>query len=609
MNKIFYLLLLSFTFACKENLHKNKDKLPSFYFQKSKENLSKDSLLFYAKEIEEINTSKVSDSLKAEYAFMTGRFYNKLTDYDKAINYFNKATSFSKTITNDRQVLHFRALIAMYHRKKQDYLNASGVNEKLHHLLDSSDYKNLAFVFNNKYHINVALTKYGKALEDNLIAAKFYLKSKDTLNYLIATLGNAAMYSSLGKADEANEELNKVIPYQNLMNNSMNYQFHATQGYVYNQKENYAKAIESYKRSLFYSKNQSKSSSKSEVINAYLNLSSIYLKLNSLELTEKYIDSIFDLGMENIDFADKKEALKNAVEADYRLQKGVENVMPKLDSLFSYLEKNYHQQINNELHVLNESFENERKLQKEKNKAEIESLTYERNQYILLAILLILIVLGTLILNFYRQRRFKIEKQNFLLQQRLLRSQMNPHFIFNSLSLIKQSVHTNTEQYSKYIVKLSRLLRTVFDNSTEDFVPLEDELTSLQDYIELQQFRFPDRFSYTIHNTIQTNNELLIPPMLLQPFVENAIIHGFGGMETKGHLKISLHKEKEYLVCVIEDNGKGFTKKVKDKQTSVYLIDQFLLKTTGKNIKITNKSDYLNSTGTIVELKIPYTEL
>ncbi len=609
MNKIFCLLLFCIAIACKEKVNKTQGKPPSFYFLKSKDGLSKDSLQFYANEIQAIDTSEISDSLKAEYAFMTGRLYYKLKDYDNTVLHFDKATSFTKKITNNRQVLHFRALIDIYRRKKQDFLNASGVNEKLLNLIDSTDYKNLAFVYSNKFQINRAIGKYNEALEDNLITAKLYLKAKDTINYLIATLDNAATSSKLEKTNEANEELMKVVPYQHLMSNSMKYQFHATQAYVFNQKGQSKEAIDAYKKSLIYSKKKSSLLSSTELINTYLNLSNIYLKLNSLETTEKYLDSIFDIGLENIDFGDKKEVLKNALIVNYDLRRGIENVMPKMDSLFTYLEKNYDQQINNELHVLNESFENERKLQKEKNEAQIESITFERNQYVLLALLLVLIVVGTLILNFYRQRKFNIEKRNFLLQQRLLRSQMNPHFIFNSLSLIKQNVNTNTEQYSKYIVKLSRLLRTAFDNSTQDFVPLEDELTSLQDYIELQQFRFPDRFSYVINNDIESDYELLIPPMLLQPFVENAIIHGFGGLENKGHLEITLKKEKKFLVCIIDDNGKGFKTITKKKQSSVYLIDQFLLKMTGENIKITNKSDHLHSTGTIVELKIPYTEL
>ena len=116
----------------------------------------------------------------------------------------------------------------------------------------------------------------------------------------------------------------------------------------------------------------------------------------------------------------------------------------------------------------------------------------------LILLLLIAIVIGFLIFNFYRQRKFKMEQQNFLLHQRLLRSQMNPHFTFNSLSLIKNSIEEDKEQSIKYIQKFSRLLRAIFENSTKDYVPIEDELESLRDYIELQQFRFPDRFNYSL---------------------------------------------------------------------------------------------------------------
>ena len=331
MNKTFCLLLFCIAIACKEKVNKTQGKPPSFYFLKSKGGLSKDSLQFYANEIQSIDTSEISDSLKAEYAFMTGRFYYKLKDYDNTVLHFDKATSYTKKITNSRQVLHFRALIDIYRRKKQDFLNASGVNEKLLNLIDSTDYKNLAFVYSNKFQINRALAKYNEALENNLITAKLYLKAKDTINYLIATLDNAATSSKLEKTNEANKELIKVIPYQHLMSNSMKYQFHATQAYVFNQKGQSEEAIDAYKKSLIYSKKKSSLLSSTELINTYLNLSNIYLKLNSLEITEKYLDSIFDIGLENIDFGDKKEVLKNALIVNYDLRRGIENVMPKME--------------------------------------------------------------------------------------------------------------------------------------------------------------------------------------------------------------------------------------------------------------------------------------
>ncbi|MEE3999922.1 histidine kinase [Tenacibaculum sp. FZY0031] len=610
MKKVYCLLLFCVVFACKKKSLNTISKPPNFYYKKTKEGISKDSLLFYLKELKKIPTNHLSDSLKAEYAYMSSRFNYKLQKHDEAISDLIYATSFaSEKIKNNRELLYFRALYAMYFTIKNDYLNAAGINEKLNSLLDPTDYAKKAYVYSNKQQVKKALKKYEEALLASKKAATLYLKNKDTVNYLISVIDNATLYSSLSKPLKATQELNKVLPYEQLLNTKTKYQLYSAQGYAYNQKKEYHKAIVPYKKALFFSKKLSKQSGSQRLINTYLNLSTTYFKLNDYKNAEKYIGLIFDIGLVDVAFVDTKEILKTTLEIAYKQQEGIDIVMPKLDSLLLYLEKNYNSRINNELRVLQESYEKEKTLQLEKNKAEIKSIMLQRNQYLLLLLLLVIVALSIFVLNFYKQRRFTIEKQNFLLQQRLLRSQMNPHFIFNSLGLIKQGVENNKTHYANYIVKFSRLLRTVFDNSTKDYVPLEDELQSLQDYIELQQFRFPDRFNYTLKNNIVTANELHIPPMLLQPFVENTIIHGFGKLDCKGELDIEISCKKEYLVCVIDDNGVGFKKKKNPKESSINLINQFLTKMTGKEVLITNKLATTGKRGVSVELTIPYIEL
>jgi LytS/YehU family sensor histidine kinase len=184
---------------------------------------------------------------------------------------------------------------------------------------------------------------------------------------------------------------------------------------------------------------------------------------------------------------------------------------------------------------------------------------------------------------------------------------MNPHFTFNSLSLIKNSIEEDSQQSIKYIQKFSRLLRAIFENSTKDYVLIEDELQSLQDYIELQQFRFPKRFNFLMKNTIDVEGEIFIPPMLLQPFVENAIIHGFGKNEIKGNLIIQLSFNEKSISCVIDDDGIGIDANNVDKRSSVKLIDDFLRKMIGEGIVVTNKKELeKNYQGTRVALKMPY---
>lgn len=608
MKKILGLFLLLIAVVSCEKEHQSFDfQSPDFFYKKTRQGLSKDSLAFYLDILENIPTEKLSDSLQAEYAYMTSRFHDRLLDYDAAIEKLLFATSFTKKkIKNSREMSYFRALSAMYFWRKNDYLNAAGVNQKMAKLLDSTDYKNRAFIHHNNQSLQTALGKPNEALVENAKAKEFFLKAKDTGNYLVSSLDRVPILNSLSRNDEAQQELHSVLPYEHLLDTQRKYQLYSAQGYSYNSTKKFVNALNAYKKALTYSKQLDPRVSLQEVANCYLNVGVMYSKLNNYQQSKIYLDSVFSLGMDRLNFTDQQEALRTKLEISYKLKEDFKYTSSRLDSLFSFLQKSSDTRINNELQVLQESYENEKNLQEEKNQVEIKSLKFERNQYILIALLLILIVITVLVLNFYRQRRFKIEKQNFLLQQRLLRSQMNPHFIFNSLSMIKQNVESNPNQYSKYIVKLSRLLRTVFDNSTQDYVLLEDELQSLEDYIELQKFRFPDRFDYEIENKITTENELFIPPMLLQPFVENAIIHGFGKLETKGNLYIEISKQKEFITCCIEDNGIGIQKSDLKKNSSMYLIDQFLFKMTGKKLEISNDE---TGKGTKIEIKIPYSEL
>lgn len=608
MKKILGLFILLIAVVSCEKKHQIFDfQSPDFFYKKTRQGLSKDSLSFYLDILENIPTEKLSDSLQAEYAYMTSRFHDRLLDYDTAIEQLIFATSFTKEkITNSREMLYFRALNAMYFWRKNDYLNAAGVNEKMAKLLDSTDYKNRAFIYHNNQSLQTALGKPNEALLENAKAKEFFLKAKDTGNYLVSSLDRVPILNSLSRNDEAQEELHSVLPYEHLLDTQRKYQLYSAQGYSYNSTKKFVNALNAYKKALTYSKQLDPRVGLQEVANCYLNVGVMYSKLNNYQQSKIYLDSVFSIGMHRLNFTDQQEALRTKLEISYKLKEDFKYTSSQLDSLFSFLQKSSDTRINNELQVLQESYENEKNLQEEKNQVEIKSLKFERNQYILIALLLILIVITVLVLNFYRQRRFKIEKQNFLLQQRLLRSQMNPHFIFNSLSMIKQNVESNPNQYSKYIVKLSRLLRTVFDNSTQDYVLLEDELQSLEDYIELQKFRFPDRFDYEIESKISTENEIFIPPMLLQPFVENAIIHGFGKLETKGNLYIEISKQQEFITCCIEDNGIGMQKSDLKKNSSMYLIDQFLFKMTGKKLEISNDE---TGKGTKIEIKIPYSEL
>ncbi len=142
-----------------------------------------------------------------------------------------------------------------------------------------------------------------------------------------------------------------------------------------------------------------------------------------------------------------------------------------------------------------------------------------------------------------------------------LRAQMNPHFTFNVMNSIQYYLtHNDSESANKYLGKFSLLMRKILDNSQTTFITLNDELIALKIYLELEKMRFEDSFDYVFTETENLPSEkLMVPSMILQPFVENSIKHGFAGIKYKGLIEIKLDYTDRILTCSISDNGVGFS--------------------------------------------------
>jgi tetratricopeptide (TPR) repeat protein len=209
----------------------------------------------------------------------------------------------------------------------------------------------------------------------------------------------------------------------------------------------------------------------------------------------------------------------------------------------------------------------------QKKEARIQKLNKEnkeiservKTQQILLVVFFLIIALLAAVLallqQFQRRRRLQTERDKAVLEQRLLRSQMEPHFLFNTISVLQSLVRQNQRDQSiKYLSRFARLLRISLENAREEFVPLTVEIEALQYYLSLQQIRFRDVFRYEIHTYDgygEEAEELRIPPMLLQPFVENAIQHGVSNMTNEeGFIKVTVQKVGRNLIFLIEDNGR-----------------------------------------------------
>ncbi len=228
------------------------------------------------------------------------------------------------------------------------------------------------------------------------------------------------------------------------------------------------------------------------------------------------------------------------------------------DSLRIFEDRLRDQDVRKKIAELETKYESEKNLRligmlKAKNE-----IYYQRIRFgILLIFGLVMVIAFVVILA--RTARLKAEFRENMLRQQLLRSQMNPHFIFNALASIQELIRKGkTKEASFYLNKFASIARLVLEYSREESIPLEKELDVLQSYIELEKLRSGNHFDYQIHFSDDLETEFIrIPPMAIQPFVENAIKHGLREKEEKGLLQLSFEDLGDQLKVVIEDNGIG----------------------------------------------------
>ncbi|PLX09786.1 MAG: hypothetical protein C0596_00425 [Marinilabiliales bacterium] len=160
-----------------------------------------------------------------------------------------------------------------------------------------------------------------------------------------------------------------------------------------------------------------------------------------------------------------------------------------------------------------------------------------------------------------KNRENQLKQQALEIEKNLLRSQMNPHFIFNAMNSIQSFIAEN-DSYSalRYLSKFAKLIRLILENSMHQNIQLQDELQSLELYMELEKVRFNNKFDFKINIDDKIESDIIeVPPMLIQPFVENAIIHGVMPLEKEGLIEINMRKidGENLILCEVTDNGIG----------------------------------------------------
>lgn len=404
--------------------------------------------------------------------------------------------------------------------------------------------------------------------------------------------------------------------------------------YVYRDNEDYQSAMIEYERAYFIYDSIDYTPGRITLLN---NMASCEFDAGNLYKAKKHADlslellTPFDLIEDKMYVAQTNYNIYKALGKNGMALKFHEDFILYKDSLQN--KDHYKELINQELTY---NFE-KKELEQEKQRA-IEDLEYQNeinlaqeksSNLILLSVIisigaLILIILSVFIyrqLQLVKSQKTVIEKQNKEIEMKALRSQMNPHFLFNSLNSIKHFIVKNeSEVAAKYLTKFAKLIRLVLENSKHNLISLSEELDSLRYYLELESIRFEGKFQFIIEG--ETDIDFIqVPPLILQPFVENSIWHGImNKQDGQGLIKINVCQAENGIQVEIEDNGIGrdaaakFSATNSSKKKSMGIdITHKRLETLNKIIGINSKIEVIdlydnnkNSRGTRVILTLPH---
>jgi len=351
---------------------------------------------------------------------------------------------------------------------------------------------------------------------------------------------------------------------------------------------------------------------------SYSNLAMTYTKIKKYHLAKEYFqkaEHIFEKIPDGIlphnrilNYNHQAEFYKNTGEKDRSIA-----LLETLTDLQEETFENENSQGISEMFALHQIQAKDHSIKKLNENIQVNDLKLKQNQLMLiiamLTVLLLFIVIG-LLYFIHKQRKKQEDIEKTQLQQQLLRTQMEPHFIFNTLSTLQSFIRLEKNEAAiKYLNQFSRLLRSNLELSRENLVPLSEEINALENYLSLQQMRHEHAFHYEIHLPDEQDlDALMVPPMLIQPFVENAILHGIDLHEKNGKISIELALNHPILSVNITDSGKKIAEKIQIQHSSLSrTISKERLQLLAKEYKQETGINYQTNAngGTTVALRIP----
>lgn len=343
-------------------------------------------------------------------------------------------------------------------------------------------------------------------------------------------------------------------------------------------------------------------------------LSNTLLEANKKEEAVKVLKDAYDLAVSKGQTIDAKNSLELLVQ-QYRKDRQPQKALDIYADFLNKLEP----LVKGDSTLIDEKFfqvQEDKILRLEKERELKDALIAKQNtfSYVLSGVVVLILIF----LLFIAKALYSIKKKNKKIALQSLRREMNPHFIFNSLNSVNQFIAQNNElEANKYLSSYSKLMRNIMENSNKDFISLTTEMEQMKEYLDLEYMRFHDKFRYSIEIDEDIDSDaMLIPNMLIQPQLENAVWHGLRYKEGMGLLSLKIMQENNSLYAIIEDDGIGLTKskelKTKHQKehnsrglTNTYERINLLNSLYNTNISIDIREKEGDDTGVIVTLRFP----
>lgn len=501
---------------------------------------------------------------------LLGQRYRNRAQYGEAMKYHQKALDLA-TKTEDKRLLgQVYNQLGVVYRRIDDNPTALEMHTKALNLAkETGDSLLIGASINSIGNVNYNLNRYVTSIE-------YFKRALNLSNLMNNKLGLAINHNNMG---EALLKLGQVDSALNHFFASLEYNYQIGSkvgqsicfnsiGGAYLQQGRPFKALEYLEKALHLNEELG---DLMQVAISHTKIGQTYLQMGDFPLAEKHLKLGLEVAKEIgslFQIEETSQLLSRLSEKRGEYAKALEYF--KMSAAYSdsiINEKNI-----NHLATQEAIFESERQRKRieELNKQTLQQkAALDRQRFILTLGLIIVAAISFAIIMLVRQSQLRHRYKNVRHQQRLLRSQMNPHFIFNALSAIQVYIlEHDIEKSSRFLTDFARLMRQVLRSSAHDYISLKEEAEILGYYLELQRLRFSEAFEYSLDIDSSLDVEsIMVPPMLTQPFIENAIEHGIRPSGTDGFISVKFFREGDKMIVEVGDNGIGIdaSKKASEK--------------------------------------------